>query len=117
MNPSPQTPRARVVFSEQQNLADIRSRSCYKTLRFVINVTFGVLSLSALALIFFAASGKGIIYLGQPPAGSDVLKDRVLFMLPGVVFLILSIAGRQMSLLLIDIADTLISDHNRNRNR
>ena len=113
MNQPPQASRPRVVFSEAQNLADIRARSCYKALRLVINVYFGVMMLLALILIFATAGG----YSDARSPVTDQLYGRLILISVWVAGLILVVAARQLSLLLVDIADTLISDHNRNRNR
>lgn len=109
------TARPRVVFNEEQNLADIRSRSCYKTLRFVINlgawISLAVVSFQFLLLL------KLFVMVGITISDTDTLLN-VLIQIGGYVgAIILIIAARQMALLLVDIADTLISDHNRNRNR
>ena len=105
MNPTP-VARPRVVFSEQQNLADIRSRSCYKTLRFVIGFTFVVCAAGSAAWPFYLA-----IFESKLPIQKAAL------LAVGFAAIMLCIAGRQILLLLVDIADTLISSHNRNRNR
>ena len=112
----PPSQRSRVFLSEQEHLADIRSRSCYKTLRFVI--TFSALVGIAVAvaiplvpLIWAAANGS-------PRVQESEWRFALLITL-GIIIgeCILIIATRQMMLLFVDIADTLIFDHNRKRNR
>ena len=106
--------RSRIFLSEQEHLADIRSRSCYKTLRFVINLSALIAIAVAVAVplvpLLVAASNNG---------GRAQESDwRLLLLTFGIVIgeCILIIAARQLSLLFVDIADTLIFDHNRNRN-
>ena len=105
MNQPQPVARSRKIFTEQENLADIRSRSCYKTLRFVINFAFAVFIASSVGIPFYLA-----VIAPVAPAKTVLLAS-------GIAALIICIAGRQIALLLVDIADTLISEHNRNRNR
>ena len=101
--------RSRVFLSEQEHLADIRSRSCYKTLRFVINLS----AVIGIALAIVGTSWPFFLSLGNG-SGTGIPQLIALGVVIGQCVLI--IAARQMTLLFVDIADTLIFDHNRNRN-
>lgn len=95
--------------STAQVLLRLRSYSCYKTLRFAINLSalcgLGVL-ISSFLIPIVAASDK--------LADAD-LKFLILPALYTAAGCIGIIATRQMMLLFVDIADTLISEHARNR--
>ena len=102
--PQPQQ-RARILLTEEQHLADIRSRSCYKALRLVINVSAGVIFAAIIAFILYVATRE-----------TERLQPKLIGIGYALVLLIVTIAGRQSALLLVDIADTLLFEHNRNRN-
>lgn len=106
------------VRTEEQHLASIRDRSCYKNLRRGIKVMAGILILAKAAMIVVGVVGSGTASLFSSKLNSPVwphLKARLLDSFPGFFLLIVILASRQTLLLLIDIADTLISESNRNR--
>lgn len=113
--PSPQpklnlpTP-APILSQTEKHLALIRKKSCYPQLRFIINVCF--------LLLLLAIGISALISVG---AASDhdegmLLVKRILFIL-GCASLAVAVlmAIRQSSQLLIDIADTLLHEHAKNR--
>ena len=102
--PQPQQ-RARIFLTEEQHLADIRSRSCYKALRLVINVSAGVIFAAIIAFILYVATRE-----------TERFQPKLIGIGYALVLLIVTIAGRQSALLFVDIADTLLFEHNRNRN-
>ena len=106
MNQPQPVARSRKVFTEPENLVDIRSRSCYKMLRFVINLAFAVSVAGSAAYPFYLAVFE-----------KKLLMEKAVLLASVFAAIILCVAGRQILLLFVDIADTLISDHNRNRNR
>ena len=107
--------RSRVFLSEQEDLADVRSRSCYKTLRFVINLSalIGIAVAIVIPLLPFV-----LALINSSPRLLEAEGKFAVLIALGIMIgeCILIIAARQMTLLFVDIADTLIFDHNRNRN-
>jgi hypothetical protein len=97
--------RARIFLTEEQHLADIRSRSCYKMLRSVINISAGVVFAAIIIFILYVATRD-----------SERFLPKLILMGYGLGLIVLTIAARQSALLLVDIADTLLFEHNRNRN-
>lgn len=83
-------------------LRQIRSGSCYSTLRAIINVAFFFGLLAVLG-----GAGCAIGVFGQ---GRDVLLYALAAAFVGISLLV---AARQALTLLVDIADTLIATHAR----
>jgi len=86
----------------KKHLEFIRETSCYPELRFIINVCFLLLLIAVGCFVIFSA-GTAIKY--------NQLFSFVLFLGGGALAVALLIAIRQSSLLIIDIADTLLHEH------
>lgn len=101
------TKRATGEQSPSQFIEMVRKRSCYRTLRDLIDI----ICLISIVVTVIA----GVVYLiGGVAAGSPIVV--VVGIAITALACVLVIAGKQVSLLLIDIADTLI-EQNRKKKR
>ena len=97
---SPPTPKQTSPRGAATHLRFIRDKTCYEGLRFWID---GLLALSVIGAIILIVSGVG--------NGND---HRLA--VAGVVLAALAVPSRHYALLLIDIADTLLNEHSKDRN-
>ena len=74
-------------------------------LRTVINISAGVVFAAIIIFVLYVATRD-----------SERFLPKLILIGYALVLLILTIAARQSALLLVDIADTLLFEHNRNRN-
>lgn len=88
-------------------LRDVRQESCYKALRNLIDIVFG-LAYAALTIgpvvMFFSVVGKGA------QAGNPEIVLMIISVVLALVGVLILMASKQALLLLIDIADVLVSD-------
>ena len=87
-------------------LAYIRKNTCYGVLRSIIEISFALSLIAVIGYVLVA----GIASLAVEHGGYGILA-----LFSGVLGVILLIAARQSALLLIDIADTLIHEHSKNK--
>ena len=87
-------------------LQAVRRRSCYGALRAMIEL-LATFSICAIVVLVFTYVIVGLKHPGVPPV--------VIQLVGGVLGCILVIASRQASLLLVDIADTLIEQNRKQR--
>jgi hypothetical protein len=86
----------------QKRLESIRGNSCYKTLRGVIDICFIVSAILVFVAVAACWGGYGEVH----PVIATIL---------GVVAIVILIAGKQSSLLLVDIADAILHNHSSNK--
>ena len=106
--PTPSSSQPKITQEQKRvetHLATIRKHTCYGVLRSIIEISF-VVSLIAVGL----ALVSGIESLGNNRAGM-----RIAFLFGAALAAILLVAARQSALLLIDIADTLLHEHSKDR--
>ena len=93
--------------SPMKFLQGVRRRTCYSALREMIGV-FAALSIVAIVVLAGFAVVAGL--------GSESALPVVIGVVAGLLGCFLVIAGKQSSLLLVDIADTLIEQNRKRRN-
>ncbi len=91
-------------------LTFIRSNSPYKTLRSVIDVFWGILTMCAFVFLLGAVA---FYFNTKDRTGDADLLSLVAEVVSGVGSIILIMAARQAALVLIDIADTLLREHSK----
>ena len=108
---APTSPSQAYTAEQEQSpsafLQAVRRRSCYGALRAMIEL-LATFSICAIVVLVFTYVIVGLKHQSGPPV--------VIGLVGGVLGCILVIASRQASLLLVDIADTLI-EQNRKKKR
>jgi hypothetical protein len=90
-------------------LALVRANSCYPALRGLIEVCFGL-------SIVCVVGGVLMFWYGDVIVGGGFSAARTIALLGIAVLLVVGlVAARQSAFLLIDIADTLLHEHSKNR--
>lgn len=121
--PSAAYPASENVVEERPDeyLSNVRDRSCYQTLRSLVNIVTaigliatGLVMLAGLQRCFGSAAALRGVVGDQLDRLGDGLMGGVITILIGLFGMILVVAARQSSLLLVDIADVLI-DRGRHR--
>lgn len=110
---APRQGRKPDLYPEELHLADIRARSCYKSLRVLLNVLAGLAILGSIAFVVYLLASET---LGADLPSSEKNRIRVFVGISMVIELALIVATRQLMFVLIDIADTLLFEHSKNRN-
>ena len=105
--PLPVAPDSIIRHRVRNHLALVRANTCYRVLRGLIDVVFG--------LAVFLVGGCLLEYLGIMSREHDEnwILYTVGWSISGILVIVILIAARQSALLLIDIADTLLYEHSK----